>query len=68
LYFERLKVIRLNYIKQNQIAFIARHRLHIDKLAILELVGRLELLKACSKVSDLSQSLYYFGSYNIEVC
>ena len=42
--------------------------LHIDKLAVLELVGRLELLKAYSTVFDLSQSLYYFGQYNIEVC
>ena len=66
--FERFKVIRLNYIKRYQITFIARHMLHIDKLAVLELVGRLELLKACSTVFDLSPLLYYFGWYNIEVC
>lgn len=59
--FQRLKVIRLNYIMRYQIALIARHTLHIDKLAVLELVGRLELLKAYSTVFDLSPSLYYFG-------
>jgi len=68
LYVDRLKVIRLNYIKQHQVTFIARHMLHIDKLAVLELVGRLELLKAYSVVFGLSPLLYYFGLYNIEVC